>query len=440
MKSCPSVGLVLGLSLLVACGSGDEPTSDLPDPPDEGIQLVFKPVTIRPGEDREFCTYFNLESADILAANDGTAFDDDGNELDDPFLLEEMTVNGVDLEDDEIAIERVEIVASDGLHHVQLLALENDTLDYDERHIFACGIDLFGGPLTGDIEPLFFTSLKDYSVGYEPGTARVLHRSVDIDDETQTRGAQLLYNFHYLNPTDDEMTAEVVVNLHTVDRSTVVHPIRSAWWNYVYFKAAAQARSEIDAHGSFLVDVNLVGITSHQHETGDTFTYTRGGQEIYKNTSWSEPLYKTFPADTVLPAGEILDFNCKWNNRNPENRFFGLQADDEMCTAIVEYHPVDEAEAEALLQSQRDQQEKLGTEEDPTGGVLVTLESFLPFPDELLEQIEADPEGALDVIDEEIMCGIAANFKEMEDQYGRSPSQLDDLQEVVDLLAGVCDL
>jgi hypothetical protein len=405
-----------------------------------GIQLRFKPVTIDPGEDREFCTYFNLETEELLAANGAQAFDDDGNPLDDPFVLEGMTVNGVNLQADEIAIDKIEIVASEGLHHVQLLAIENDVRDYDERHIFACGVDLFGGPLTGDVEPLFFTSLKDYAVAYEPGTARVLKRSADIDDATKVRAPQLLYNFHYLNATDAPATAEVVVNLHTTNRASVVHPIRSAWWNYVYFNAAGGTSSEVNAYGSFLVDVNLVGITSHQHEMGDTFSYSRGGQEIYRNTAWDEPLYKSFPEGTVLPAGERLDFHCTWNNYTREDRFFGLQADDEMCTAIVEYHPVDEQEAEDLLQSQRDLQEELGTEEDPTGGVLVTLEDFLPLPQEILDAFEDDPQGGLDVVDTDIMCGIAKNFKEMEGKYGRSPSQVEDLQEIVDLLTDACDL
>lgn len=432
--------LCCALVLAAACSSEDgfEPVVDLPDPPEKGIQLVFKQVTLMPGEDLEFCTYFNLETEETLLANGARAFDNDLNVLDSPFLLEQLNVNGVDM-NKEIAINKVEIVTSPGLHHVQLLALENDTWDYPGRHIFECGIDLFGGPLTGDVEPLFFTSISNFSNEYAPGTARILKRTTDIEDDTKTRGTQLLYNFHYLNTTDQPLIAEVVVNLHTVDRASVVHPIRSAWWNYVYFEATADGESQVDAHGSFKVDVQLVGMTSHQHEFGKRFTFARNGEQIYENIGWAEPEYLTFPETTVLPAGEKLDFHCEWDNPTSESRYFGLQADDEMCTAIVEYHPVDEAAADALLEQLRMEAEQ-NPSNNPFGGDAVSLENFLPMPEELVEQVAAMPDKALEILDQNIICGFTRNFKEMEEQYGRSPDNLTSLQMMVDLLAELCGI
>jgi hypothetical protein len=431
-------GLVLILS--TSCGEDFESVVEVPDAPTTGIQLHFKQITVMPGEDKEFCTYFNLETAEQLEALGAKAFDQEGNLIDDPFLLQNMIVNNVDIASPEIAVERVEIIASEGLHHVQLMTLQNDTFDYDERHIFECGIDLFGGPLTGDVEPLFFTSLPDYDVGYEPGTARILKRAVDMDDETVTRGTQLLYNFHYLNTSDAPIEAEVVVNLYTVDRETVVHPIRSAWWNFVYFNAESGVQSIADGKGSFKVDVEVVGITSHQHEVGSMFTYSRDDEEIYRSTSWSEPEYISYMGGTPFAADEELKFHCEWNNAFPEDRFFGLQADDEMCTAIVEYHPVDEEAAEALLDELRKEAEMQGEEEGFLGGVSVSLENFIPFPDEVVEEIENNPDGFADILDGEIMCGIAKNFQEMEEQYGRAPDTLAELQRLIDILIAFCGL
>ena len=426
--------------VLLVAGCGEDkfvPVVEVPDAPEVGVQLLFKQVTIQPGEDIEFCTYFNLETPETLEANGERAFDKQGELLDDPFLLQDMVVNDVDLDADELAIGKIEIVASPGLHHVQLLAIENDTYDYDERHIFECGIDLFGGPLTGDVEPLFFTSLDDYAAAYETGTARILKRTAHIEDETKTRAPQLLYNFHYLNPTDEPIEAEVLVNFHMVDRDTVVHPIRSAWWNFIYFNAEANTTSTVDATGQFRVDVELVGMTSHQHEMGTGFRYSRDGEEIYNNTTWDEPEYLTFPANTVLPAGDRLDFQCEWTNRTNENRFFGLQADDEMCTAIVEYHPVDEAAAEALLEQLREEQ---GDDQSLFGFGGASLEVFYPLPEEVIDQIRQDPDSAIDILDGEIMCGVAANMKEMEEKYGRAPDNLADLQRIVDLMGAFCGL
>jgi hypothetical protein len=109
-----------------------------------------------------------------------------------------------------------------------------------------------------------------------------------------------------------------------------------------------------------------------------------------------------------------------------------------MCTAIIEYHPVDEAAAEALLEQLREEAEMNGD-----GGPFassVSLETFYPLPDAIIEQIQADPNSAIDVLDGEIMCGVARNMKELEEQYGRAPDSLAELQRMVDLLAGLCDL
>src|SRR5262245_35092752 len=131
---------LFALTLSMGCGGEDfKPIIDVPDAPETGVQLLFEQVTIQPGEDIEFCTYFNLETAKTLDELDAEAFDKEGHRLDDPFLLQHLIVNNVDLDAEELAIGEVEIVASPGLHHVQLLALENDTYDYDESHIFECG-------------------------------------------------------------------------------------------------------------------------------------------------------------------------------------------------------------------------------------------------------------------------------------------------------------
>ncbi len=413
------------IALLLAGCSGEE-VFETPEPPPIGFQLHMKPVTIAPGDDIEFCTYFNLDTPEALAA--------EGK----PFLLQDMIVNGVDPSADEIAVNRIDVRGAKGLHHIQILAIQNDLEDVPDKHIFECAVDLFGGPLTGDVDPLFFTSRSDLEIDYPAGAARVLARVPDKDDPTKTRGTQLLYNFHYLNPTTEPIQAEVVVNLHVVPRETVQHPVRSAWWNYVYFDVKPDVTSTATGHGSFLVDVDLLGMTSHQHETGSRFTYAMGGEQVYENRDWSEPTYLQYPEPRFVPKGEPIDFTCEWKNHFGASRYFGLQADDEMCTAIIEYYPHVEAEAEALLEMQR--QQEMMDMGSSFGGSPVTLESFLGFPDELLEKIVTDPDHAFEYIDKNIICGIGLNFKQMERQYGRSPDSLMSIQALVDFLEPICRL
>lgn len=415
----------LGVLLLGGCAGED--VFEIPEAPLTGLQLQMKPVIVEPGEDIEFCTYFNLDTEAALAA--------EGK----PFLLQELIANGVDPASDELAIGKIEVRGAPGLHHMQILALANDLDDVEDKHIFECAVDLFGGPLTGDVDPLFFTSRAEYSVEYPEGVARVLSRIPDQDDETKTRGTQLLYNFHYLNVTTEPIVAEIVVNLHVVPRETVVHPIQSAWWNYVYFDAKPDVTSTATASGSFLVDVNLVGMTSHQHELGSVFTYELGGEEVYRAENWAEPEYLSFPAETVLAKGDPLNFACEWYNPTGASRYFGLQADDEMCTAIVEYYPSDQAEAAAALAMQAEQNMGNGGP-SPFGDGSPSLESFFGMPDEVIAAVATDPDNAFDYIDKDIICGIATNMKQMERQYGRSPETLASLQAMIDILSPICRL
>ncbi|MEQ9499916.1 MAG: hypothetical protein RIT81_23770 [Deltaproteobacteria bacterium] len=411
---------------IAACGETEEPF-EIPEPPPTGYQLLMPAVEIAPGEDIEFCTYFNL---------DDKAFHDANGQ---PFLLKDLITNGFDPTAEEIAIGKIEVRGAPGLHHIQILAMENDLEDIDDRHIFECAVDLFGGPLTGDVDPLFFTSLNNYAVEYPEGVARVLKRVQNRDDETQTRGTQLLYNFHYLNTTTEPITAEVVVNLHVVPRETVEHPVRSAWWNYIYFEAEPDKVSRVEAKGSFLVDVNLVGMTSHLHEMGRRFTYAIDDELVYDDKNWAEPEYKRFDDGTVLAKDNPIEFTCEWYNSAATPRYFGLQADDEMCTAIVEYYPVDEAEAEALLEQQRMDAEMNGGG-GPFRGDIVTLERFLGFPEELIQEISERPEDAFEILDSDIICGIAFNLKQMERQYGSSPEILTSLQGLLEFLEEPCRL
>jgi hypothetical protein len=71
---------------------------------------------------------------------------------------------------------------------------------------------------------------------------------------------------------------------------------------------------------------------------------------------------------------------------------------------------------------------------------VVSLEHFLPVPQELVDELAQNEGSPFDVLDEDIMCGIARNLKEMEAQYGRSPDNLSSLQTMADFMAEACGL
>src|SRR5438876_12403822 len=83
-----------------------------PPPPPIGFQIHLLPISIMPGEDREYCTYFNLDMPDKLRA--------EGR----PVYVQDIIANGVDPEAPEIAVDQIDGAGAPGLHHIQVRKLE----------------------------------------------------------------------------------------------------------------------------------------------------------------------------------------------------------------------------------------------------------------------------------------------------------------------------
>ena len=81
-----------------------------------------------------------------------------------------------------------------------------------------------------------------------------------------------------------------------------------------------------------------------------------------------------------------------------------------------------------------------GMHSNPFESDPVSLERFLGFPEHVLQEIAAHPDMAEQIVDKEIVCGIAINLKEMEMQYGMAPDTLRSLQVVLDYLSPLCRL
>src|SRR5688572_7974086 len=126
VRSAPLKRLSLIMLGLVSCAGEEVAPFEVPEPLPIGFQLYLRPITILPGDDIEFCTYFNLDTPEQLAM--------EGN----PFLLEDLVVNAIDPSAQEIAVNRIDVRGAAGLHHIQILAIEKDLEDVEDKYIFEC--------------------------------------------------------------------------------------------------------------------------------------------------------------------------------------------------------------------------------------------------------------------------------------------------------------
>jgi hypothetical protein len=175
------------------------------------------------------------------------------------------------------------------------------------------------------------TPSSDYR--FPPGVALRLPANAGID-----------MNSHYVNRTAQPLTGEALANLHTVDRSEVVHVARTLNLANTGFSLPARQRTTITT--TFLAgspalpagnddQVRILMLTSHMHELGERFVVritggARDGEVVYTSTSWSHPEIVSFSPPLVLRRGEGLASVVTYNNTRDSTVRFGLTSTDEM--------------------------------------------------------------------------------------------------------------
>lgn len=90
----------------------------------------------------------------------------------------------------------------------------------------------------------------------------------------------------------------------------------------------------------------VFSMSSHAHGhltefTARSLSLEGAGEEVYRNTSWSDPLVKNFPDGEpleVVPGGG-LEFSCAYRNDTDAVVSSGPTAKDEMCIVFGHYTP-----------------------------------------------------------------------------------------------------
>jgi hypothetical protein len=294
MSSAKRLGVAFGslaLAALPGCGGHTLPEyrGEAPAP----IELTFGPYEVAPGEELDFCEYFEIDS--------------------------------------------------DQTSYVTRLAQENLG---KAHHAFLYSTSLDKPPGRGEcpnvVEKLTLSKAL-YAATALQGPSEM---PTGVAMELEPRQKMFL-NIHLLNTGSEPVTDTVTLKLDRGD------PLVE--WTPVGFLELTTTQIDIPAQGTatagntckFDRDISVLELTSHSHSRTESVTANlwdgvdeaKVGEEIYRNTSWVEPAVLRFIDDVVVKKGTGIAFECSYVNPDPFEVKFGDKAEDEMCYVLGYYYP-----------------------------------------------------------------------------------------------------
>lgn len=276
-------------------------TEDLCLPlPASGFQIGTAGVSIAPGEDVEYCEVVALPGSPR----------------------------------DLFHVDRFESAMTPGSHHLLVAAIvpgsETDrTAEVGDR-VPCFGTTAFGEDLvdvTGQQAPL-------HEERFPPGVGRVYRG-----------GQKIVFDYHYLNATDQPMTARAVVNFHVVPPGDVDRIATTFGRLFADISVPPRASRSYDVECRMTEDVMVHKLVRHTHRWGREFPVSflggaRDGQPIFTSQTYEDAEH-TFPEPVMVRAGEGFRFTCNYTNDTDQTLVFGEKATDEMCILFGTIYPVE---------------------------------------------------------------------------------------------------
>jgi len=286
--------------LLVACASegpaGPDPDDPLPPPADgEGFQVAM--TTTVPA------------STEVWQC-----------------VVSEVPIDGF------IKVNHVESVQSEGVHHMDLTAIEFAGVDldpgtYDCNQVYADHPELMenGLILYAAQQPVQEITLPAHTVASLPGHIKVMQE------------------LHYVNATSAPVEAFSKVNAYrytdTVEQSIWGSAVRDTELTVPPGDSVEWTRCVMND------DVDVLFLSSHTHQLGRrvdvrAFDGEAVGDVLYSNQDWHTPQLLSFGAAPLhVPAGTGFEFACHFSNPTGEIVHWGFSASDEMCQIALVYTP-----------------------------------------------------------------------------------------------------
>ena len=170
----------------------------------------------------------------------------------------------------------------------------------------------------------------DYSL--PPGVAFKLDAQSGLDQ-----------NSHYVNRTDSVMIGEVFTNIHTVDKSQVIHEAKILNWNKQDILLPAKKITTLNKTFTTRKPMYIGQLFSHAHEKMTEFSViikggNRDGELVYWTDDWQHPPIMSYDPPIKLNVGEGLQLIATYDNPLNRTVTFGFLSTDEMMILFGWYY------------------------------------------------------------------------------------------------------
>jgi hypothetical protein len=298
LGGAPRTGIVADRALLEDTSRYEPPAFRALDPPEQGIQLHLGPFDVWPSEkyDREFL-YFE------------------------PYKTEE-----------DLFVSRYEISYRPGSHHFILYNYPEEERVPPERTFRdirdAQGRLNLGTALEiGRLFPFSFfvgSQVPYMNYHFPPGVALRLPAGSGFD-----------MNSHSVNRSGETQVGEVYVNLHTKDKSEVLHI--ADYGNFGNFDISLPPNQVTTLSKTFTFEEtqHVLQMWSHAHEHMTEFRVERVGGEsdgelLYWSNDWEHPPVLELDPPLTFQQGDQIRLVTTYNNTTDSTIKYGLLSSDEM--------------------------------------------------------------------------------------------------------------
>ena len=300
----PEEGVVADEKLLLDSNKYSPPEFVPLKPPEKGIQLHLKPFEVLPNFEREFFQYTNLDISEDIYAN------------------------------------RIQIEMRPGSHHFILYSFIKN-INQSNLPEFDVARELRYENGQYNIETLrsmqyheFFNGTQWPRMDYKlpPGVAFRLDSNFGLDQ-----------NSHYVNRTDTIMVGEVYTNIHTIDKSEVMHEAKIINWSKQDIFLPAKKITKLNKSFYTNKPIYIGQLFSHAHEKMTEFSViikggNRNGELVYWTDDWQHPPIMSYDPPIKLNAGEGLEMIATYDNPLDRAVTFGFLSTDEMMILFGWYY------------------------------------------------------------------------------------------------------
>ncbi|MGB1038187.1 MAG: hypothetical protein ACPGYY_06025 [Bacteroidia bacterium] len=303
ISGAPETGEVASISLLddKSYFTPDSSSFEALTPPSSGVQLHLGPFNVETNFERELFSYKLLNNTE------------------------------------DIYVDRIQSIMRPGTHHLILYDF-NENAHLPQKDILRDIRDKNGNAILSTVQSLedqvfvFGTQFRNTDYTFPDGVAQKFKAGAGLD-----------MNSHYVNYGIEDITGEVYVNLHTVDKSEVMYEAQNLFLNRSKIYLPPNKETTLTSEYQFNDTRNIFMLTAHAHKQMTEFKiYIKGGQRdgelIYYTNDWEHPEIKKYDPPLELFPGEGLRNVVTYNNTTDEAIQFGLLSTDEMMIIFGGYY------------------------------------------------------------------------------------------------------